>query len=311
VASALVPRLIREGVQPILVSRRGARFPGATTIAADVTKYDQLAPIVPVGSVVYLLTGLRYDTRVWKEQWPGLMDVVIRVCQERRAFLVFFDNTYMYGRTSTPMTERTPYRPTSHKGMVRAAVAQQLEDAWRLGKVRGVIARAADLYGPGLEHSSFVNALVVRRLLEGKRPQWPGRLERLHSLTYIGDVGGALLRLVFDPTAQNQVWHLPTRRPPMSGSALIKLVAEGVGGSVGGRSRPTVLRPHSIRLRGMLDRTVGEVSEMLYQTRYDYIFDSTKFERHFQVPPTSYEQGVRFTVTSLLESNPELSIAVK
>ena len=44
---------------------------------------------------------------------------------------------------------------------------------------------------------------------------------------------------------------------------------------------------------------VKESVEMLYQNEFDYLFDSTKFEREFSFNPTSYEDGIVETVKSM------------
>jgi hypothetical protein len=39
------------------------------------------------------------------------MGNAIEACKRAGAKLVFFDNVYMYGRVSGPMTEETPFNP--------------------------------------------------------------------------------------------------------------------------------------------------------------------------------------------------------
>jgi hypothetical protein len=43
---------------------------------------------------------------------------------------------------------------------------------------------------------------------------------------------------------------------------------------------------------------VKELYEMLYQNDSAYVFDSSKFEKVFDMQPTSYPEGVRQTVQS-------------
>ena len=69
------------------------------------TDYDQIVGLVPEGSAVYLLAGLAYDVRVWRDTRPRVMDIAIRVCREKKALLIFFDNVYMYGRGADCSTE--------------------------------------------------------------------------------------------------------------------------------------------------------------------------------------------------------------
>jgi len=50
---------------------------------------------------------------------------------------------------------------------------------------------------------------------------------------------------------------------------------------------------------GMFVPVVKESIEMLYQNEYDYLFDSTKFEKTFNYTPTSYKEGISETVKAM------------
>jgi nucleoside-diphosphate-sugar epimerase len=292
IASALVPELLKRDERVVLVSRRGTNVAGTSSAIADVTSYDAVMRVVPEGSAVYLLVGLPYDVRVWREQWPRIMSTAIRVCSEKRALLVFFDNVYMYGLVAGAMTEETPYAPSSQKGEVRARIATQLMDECTKGKLHAIIARSADFYGPGAERTGIPNVLLIERLLAGKRAQWPGRTDKAHSLTYTTDCGRALAVLAADERAYDQVWHMPTARPPLTVQRFIELAAMAIDA----KPRSLTLPRWMIGVGGLFDRTVKELGEMLYQNDHDYVFDSTKFERHFGLSPTPYERGIVETV---------------
>ena len=40
------------------------------TVHADLLNYQQTEKAVAGSDVVYLLAGLKYDTKTWQEQWP-------------------------------------------------------------------------------------------------------------------------------------------------------------------------------------------------------------------------------------------------
>jgi hypothetical protein len=69
---------------------------------------------------VHLVVGLKYEVGVWREMWPRIIANTIEACKRAQAKLLFFDNVYMYGRASGPMTEETRYAPCSKKGEIRA-----------------------------------------------------------------------------------------------------------------------------------------------------------------------------------------------
>ena len=292
ITQALLPELLRNKQEVTLVSRTGTEIVGTSGVSADVTDYEALKRCVPQNSAVYLLVGLPYDSRVWSEQWPKIMDNVITVCKEQGALLVFFDNVYLYGRVEGPMTEGTPHRPVSKKGEIRARIAEQLQREYDSGGLQAIIARSADFYGPGAEKTGIPNLLIVEKLLKGSKAQWLADADKAHSLTYTNDCGRALYLLVGDETAYNQVWHLPTARPALTARQLTEIAAEEL------RMQPKIgaLPPLMVAAGGLFDRTIKELSEMLYQNREEYIFDSSKFEEHFSFTPTSYKQGIEETI---------------
>ena len=52
-------------------------------------------------------------------------------------------------------------------------------------------------------------------------------------------------------------------------------------------------------MAGMFNTTIRESVEMLYQSEFDYYFDSTKFNEFFQYTPVSYQEGIRETIQFL------------
>jgi nucleoside-diphosphate-sugar epimerase len=150
-------------------------------VSADLLDAKATANAIAGSSVAYLVAGLKYDARVWQEQWPTVMRNAIEACKRHGSALVFFDNVYAYGRVDGVMTEDTPYNPCSRKGDVRARIATLFMDEVKRGELRGMIVRSADFYGPGAV-LSVTHATVTERLRAGKTPQWlgsPGQFTRL------------------------------------------------------------------------------------------------------------------------------------
>ena len=61
--------------------------------------------MIAIHDEVYLLVGLKYARTIWEDLWPRVMSNAIEACKHAGAKLLFFDNVYMYGRVSGPMTE--------------------------------------------------------------------------------------------------------------------------------------------------------------------------------------------------------------
>lgn len=293
IANALVPVLAARDLPLRLVGRHPASTPGAETRTGDLTDRQQTIDAVANSSVVYLLAGLKYDHKLWAETWPLIMDNTIEACKRAGARLVFFDNVYMYGRVRGAMTEETPYRPTSRKGEIRAAIATSLANAWKDGSLSTMIARSADFYGPGAKNG-IPNAMVFDPTSQGKTPMCLVSDVLPHSYTYVPDAAQALVRLAESESAWNQVWHLPTAPHPLTGREFITAAAEAMSQP----ARYRILSRPMVKMVGWFNPTVREVYEMLYQNDSPYLFDSSKYARAFGFPGTSYAEGIRATAAS-------------
>jgi nucleoside-diphosphate-sugar epimerase len=299
IADNLASELIRHQIRPRLVSRNPRPIPGADTFAADVTDLTQTRSAIPRDATVYLCVGLPYNYSVWRRSWPRIMDNLIDACKEKNARLIFFDNVYMYGRVSGVMTEEQPYNPCSRKGDLRARIATQLMSEVRKGNLQACIARSADFYGPGADKTGAANLLVFSNLVKNRKAQWLADPTKKHSFTYTPDAARALYILGTHPEASNQVWHLPTAADPLTGHEFIAAAAAAMGKPAG----CFILRGWMVALAGIFNRTIGELHEMLYQYRYEYIFDSSKFEQAFNFRPVSYADGIREVVSYLQKAS--------
>ena len=293
IANELAAVLAGNNKRVRLVSRSPKSVAGITNLAAaDITDYEQTRKAVSGSGVVFLTAGLKYDIKIWSEAWPKIMTNVINACREAGARLIFFDNVYSYGLVKGPMKEDTPYHPSSRKGAVRAAIATQLMDEVKAGNITASIARAADFYGPGADKTGFLNLLIIDKFKKNSTAMWLGKDDLTHSYTFTPDAARGLYLLSQDDTSWNQVWHLPTANTAPDGKGYINMIAA----QMGVKPRYMKLGSFMLTLSGLFDTTIREIKEMLYQNNYPYIFDATKFEEHFKVKPTPYEEGIRLTL---------------
>ncbi len=289
IGTPLAAELLARQQKVRAVSRSGAAPAGVEAVRGDLTDFDDVVRAVEPGTTVHLLAGLKYDRRVWQEQWPRIMRNVVRACSEKGARLIFFDNVYLYGRVDGPMTEETPVRPTSRKGEVRAKIIEFLQNEMAAGRVTAAIARSADFYGPKADKTGVLSILVFQRLGAGKSAQVLVDPDRKHSYTYTPDCAKALCLLADADDAFGQTWHLPTAHPALTGRELIDLAAHALGVA----PRVSVLPAWMMKTLGLVVPMMRELGEMLYQNDRDYLFDSSKFERRFAFTPTPYADGIR------------------
>jgi nucleoside-diphosphate-sugar epimerase len=288
-------KLLAASKEPFrLVGRNPRGALGATeTVAADLMDLEQTIRAAAGSSVVYLLVGVKYDHEVWREVWPRVMSNTIEACKRAGAKLVFFDNVYMYGRVTGPMTEETAFNPCSLKGEIRARLATSLIDEWKSGALSGLIARSADFYGPHASNG-VPNVLVFEPLSKRRKPSWLVNDSVTHSMTFTPDAARGLVELSSRPSAWNQTWHMPTAPNPPTGKELIAMAAREFGVAPDHR----LLGRFMIRIAGWFNPLVAESYEMLYQSDSPYLFDSGKFAREFGFAGTPYADGVRATAAA-------------
>lgn len=259
---------------------------------ADLLNYSEVEKAVAGSDVVYLLAGLKYDAKVWQQQWPVVMKHAIDACKKHNSKLVFFDNVYAYGQVNGVMTEETAFNPNSKKGEVRAKVATLLLDEIKAGNLKGMIIRAADFYGPGAT-LSLIHSTVTERLKAGKGAQWIGDKKKIHTFTYTPDAGKTVALLGNSEEAYNQTWHALTSAEKMTGEELIRIAYEIMNmpnKGVQGMSKT------GVRLLGLFIPVLREFVEMMYQFENDYIFDSSKASKFLNENATFYKEGLRETL---------------
>lgn len=270
-----------------LVSRNPKKVnPTDELMPADLTNAADIEKAVAGSAVVYVTVGFEYNLKVWQATWPTFIRNVINACVRHKAKLVFFDNIYMYDPAHlSPMTEETPIRPSSKKGLVRKEVAAMILDEIKSGKLTAAIARSADFIGP---KNSVLVELVYKNFLNGKKADWFVSTDKLHNFTYTKDAALATALLGNTADAYNQVWHLPTDRTPLTGKDWVALFAKAM--KVEPRVR--VLPQWLLGILGIFIPVMKELKEMSYQYANDYVFDSSKFEKRFNFVPTPPEESV-------------------
>ena len=258
---------------------------------ADLTNPAQVDQAIAGSEVVYVTVGFPYNRKVWQALWPPFIRNVIQSCAKHGAKLVFFDNIYMYAASSVPfMTEEAPIDPPGVKGRIREEVRKIVLDAVARGEITGLIARAADFYGPH-NRNSLLAISVADNLRKGKKAQVFGDPSRVHTFTFTPDAARATALLGNTPDAYGQEWHLPTTREKISMLGWIDLVAKALKAE----PKVQVVPGWMVSALGLFIPIMREFPEMLYQYDRDYVFDSSKFEKRFGIFATPPDEGIRLT----------------
>jgi nucleoside-diphosphate-sugar epimerase len=291
IGGAVVSALVRAGRRVRAVSRGGQAPEGAQGAAADASDPAHAVRVAAGAVVIYHCASPPY-TR-WPELFPALTSSILGAAESSGAKLVFADNLYAYGPVDGPLREDLPAAARGRKGRTRAEMAAQLLDAHRDGRARVAIGRASDYYGPH-GTGSTAGQTVFGRVLAGKKPQWPGRLDQPHTFHYLPDIARGLLVLADRPDADGQVWHLPAAEP-LTAQQFFDLIAQAAGQPV--PVRASIASPALLAVAGLFSPLLREMRETTYQFRAPFVIDASKFEAAFgRLEPTPHRDAVQRTV---------------
>ena len=255
----------------------------------DANNLTKLSEAIIGSEVVYITIGFKYDLKVWQNLWPPFMRAAINACKANNAKLVFFDNVYLYDKSTIPfMTENSLIKPPSKKGEVRKQLHEMIMNEVQTGSLTALIARSADFYGPDT-NNSLLGEMVIKNLMKNKKAQTFGDINKIHTYTYTPDAGKATALLGNTADAYNQVWHVPTTKEKLTNQQWIDLIAEEMDLQAKIQAVPKWV----IHMLGIIIPIMREFPEMAYQNEMDYIFDSSKFEKRFGEIPTTPRDGVK------------------
>lgn len=290
VGQSIVQQLAAQGIAARAVNRSGRPVEGvaAEVMAADLMSRESALAACQGAGVIYHCAGLPYQQ--WETSFPVMLDNIITAASATGATLVYTDNCYMYSPTTQPLTEESPQEPITRKGRLRRRLAETLLAAHAQGRIRTVIGRASDFYGPGVR-SSAVGEQLFDALVRGKRVPWLGKLDTPHALSYGEDFARGLITLGAHEQAWGQVWHIPAA-PALTGREFIALASE----IAGVRARPLAASAVVLRLLGLTNPVLRESVEMLYEFTEPYLFDGSKYTRAFGGTPTPHREALQQTV---------------
>ena len=291
VGRALVAKMAASGLAVRAVSRTrpGVIPDGVEWRAADLADPDAAIDAATGAAVVYQCLGAPY-TR-WPELFPPLQRSVLGAATRAGALLVSLENVYGYGPTGgTTMTEDLPLLATTSKGRVRAAMTAELLAADRAGRVRIAIGRASDFFGAGVTESTL-GSRVFGNAVAGKRADFLGNPDLLHTYSYVPDIVTGLMTLGSDERAVGQVWHLPGPET-LTTRAIVDLVSAEVRHPVAIRNVPTT----ALRLMGLVSPMMRGLAEMSYEFEQAFVLDTSKYESTFTTETTPLATAVADTI---------------
>ena len=309
IATELAKELYTKFTKEIrLVSRNPKQVNGTDFLfAADLLDARQTEDAVKGSEIVYLTVGLPNNWKIAKKQWPVIMQNVIAACLKYNAKLVFFDNTYMYGKSESIITEDTLFLATGKKGKVRGETTTLLINAILNTNIIALICRAPEFYGPR-NTKSITTSLIFDNIRNLMRMKVLLKDNTLRTLIYTPDAAKAMALLGNTPDAYHQTWHLPCDNNRLTSNEFIQLISNIMNEKL----EYIILRNWKIRLIGCFNRGMKEIVELLYRYKKDNIFDSSKFMQRFpDYAVTTYQEGVKEIINEMKQVKNERNYDTK
>ena len=276
--SAIVQNLAQQNkaVRAVVrdVGRARKVLPSSTEIlVADVSKPDSIKPAFQNASVIYHCVNVSYDK--WTEVMPLVTGNILEGAIETQANVVFPGNVYVYGRfQKVPATEDHALAATAKKGKLRITLERKLMDAHSDGKVKVVIPRFPDYYGPNVTNKLMKPIFMAA--LSGKKARWVGNLDVRHDLVFIEDAAAACIMLGETASAYGEVWHVPGAGS-ITGREFIDMAFRAAG------NKPNIglLSGRSIRVAGLINSDAREMIELMYEFEEPLVLDGASFLLNF------------------------------
>lgn len=238
--------------------------------------------------IAYLTVGLPMNSQMWEDQFEIMMKNVIEACKKHYCKLVFFDNTYMYAKTSEPQTEESRFEPIGRKSVVRAKMAEMLLKEIKNKTIEAVICRAPEFYGPN-KTQSITNTLIFDNIQQNKKLKVPLKDITKRTLIWTPDASRAMALIGNTPEAYNQTWHLPCDDSRPTYKELIEITSEVYKKKIA----YTVVKMWMFKLGSLFKKQIKELQELLPRYKYDNIFISDKFKTKFpDFKITTFKEGI-------------------
>ena len=299
IGRSMAPELERRGVDYRVIGRSREKLqaafgtmPHAEIFPADLSQLrDAGAAARGVDTLVYSV-GLPYPSH-------NLHPVLIRTALEAAASVgverfILISSVYPYGVPRTPrVAEDHPRFPNSRKGAYRREQEDLVLDAHHKGKMKALIVRLPDFYGPYADLGYA--PLVFQAAAKGKTANWVGPVSPKHEFVFVPDVGPIITELATRDDAFGEAWNY-------GGPGEIAVVdfITRVYRAFGREPTYRSVGKTMLQILGWFDANMREVPEMMYLQETPVILDDSKLASKLgALPKTSYDEGIRRTVEAM------------
>lgn len=272
-----------------LVSRKPQKIHDSDElVSADLLDFNETNNAISGSDIVYFTVGLPMDSEMWMKQFSKILDNVIEACKIHQSKLVFFDNTYMYPKTSAIQYENTIFSPNGKKSLVRAQLADKIIKEMEANELKAVVCRAPEFYGPE-KTQSITNTMIFQNIKAKRKLKIPISDSTLRTLIWTPDASRAMALIGNTDDAYGQTWHLPCDRS-LTYKEMIN-IADKIENE---KLSYSIIKLWKFKIGSLFNKNAKELLELLPRYEVDNLFNSDKFKKRFpSFPVTSFESGIK------------------
>ncbi len=296
VGTAVSEILVAQGKRVQVVTRSGARkhlLPQVEVVRGDATSPEDARRVCTGATHVYNCTNPP-DYHRWPEQFPPLQRGVLEGAAAAGAKLIVMENLYVYGpHDGAPMSEDMPMHGQGSRSSSRVQMTKALFAAHASGEVRAVSVRASDLLGPHVAES-LVGERFFAPILAGKPAQLFANLDVPHSVSYIRDVGQALVNVGSNDRALGRAWHVPNA-PAVTLREIARILGAQANGTPQLQALPRLVTRMLLPILALSTPVLRGLEENLYISYEPYIVDHSQYAQLFGDHATPLAEAIRAT----------------
>lgn len=241
-------------------------------------------------AATHIFHGINYPYEQWEAHMERVTRHVVAAAAQQKATILFPGNIYNFGLT-TPITEATPFAPTTKKGAIRVRLEQLLQQAAEAGKCRVINLRLPDFWGPNVMNEGI--APIFKSALQGKPMPWLYRNDIPHQLVYTPDAARVFYELAkLQPAEPYAIYNYAGEVVPS-----IKDWQAQIAAAAGTQPKHKVFPGWLFRVMGLFSPGMREISEMGYLWDNTLLLQDDKLRRTLpNLPHTPMPQAIKDTL---------------
>ena len=223
----------------------------------------------------YIFHGANVSYERWAKAMPFITRNVIDAAEHSGATVIFPGNNYNYGPVDQPISEFTPFNPSTSLGKVRVELERMLQRASDQGRMRTLVVRMAEVWGPNVTNKQF--APVFENAIKGKPMPWLISVEPAQQLLYAPDAGRAMVALT--QRGEHKAYEVVNIGGIMVPSTQFWL--EQIAEIADTPARIKVVPKFMVSVLGLIVPVMREVASLSYKYETSVILNEAKFRATF------------------------------